>query len=160
LRLARLIVDHGGSPARAAERYDVSWRTATKWAERYRAEDQAGMADRSSRPRRQPHRTPTPVVRKIVHLRRKRRWGPVAIADELGLAASTVHVVLVHCRLNRLSHLDRSAGETVRCYEHLAPRDMLHVDVKKLGNVPDGGGWRSLGRAQGRKNRLQVTPLA
>src|SRR6187431_433665 len=84
LRLARLIVDQGWSPARAAERYDVSWRTANKWAARYRAGGEAGMADRTSRPHHQPHRTPAPVVRKIVHLRRKRRWGPAPIADELG----------------------------------------------------------------------------
>jgi transposase-like protein len=75
LRLARLIVDSGWSPARAAERYDVSWRTAAKWADRYRVKGEAGMNDRSSRPRRQPNTTPAPVVRKILHLRRKRRWG-------------------------------------------------------------------------------------
>jgi transposase InsO family protein len=153
LRLARLIVDQGWSPARAAERYDVSWRTASKWAARYRAGGEAGMADRTSRPRHQPHRTPAPVVRKIVHLHRKRRWGPVAIADELGLAASTVHAVRVRCRLNRLSHLDRITGEAVRRYEYPPPGDMLHVDVKKLGNVPDGGGRRYLGRQAGDRNR-------
>ena len=62
LRLARLIVQGGWSPARAAERYDVSWRTATKWAARYRAEGEAGMHDRSSRPHRQPNRTPVSVA--------------------------------------------------------------------------------------------------
>ena len=153
MRLARLIVDLGWPPARAAERYDVSWRTAAKWARRYREEGPAGMHDRSSRPHTQPNRTPAPLVRKIVHLRRRRRWGPVPIGDQLGLAASTVHAVLVRCRLNRLSHLDRATGEPVRRDEHPAPGDLLHVDVKKLGNVPDGGGWRYLGRAQGKKNR-------
>ena len=92
-------------------------------------------------------------MRKIVHLRRRRRWGPVTIADELGLVASTVHAVLVRCRMNRLNHLDRITAEPIRRYEHPAPGDLLHVDVKKLGNVPDGGGWRYLGRRQGRKNR-------
>ncbi|WIM96524.1 IS481 family transposase [Actinoplanes oblitus] len=153
LRLARLIVEDGWSPARAAERYDVSWRTANKWAERYRAEGEAGMSDRSSRPHRQPNRTPAPVTRKILHLRTKRRWGPVPIADQLGLAASTVHAVLRRQRANRLSYLDRGTGEPIRRYEHDAPGDLLHVDVKKLGNVPDGGGWRYLGRQQGEKNR-------
>ena len=153
LRLARLIVDHGWPPARAAERYDVSWKTAAKWAARYRAEGLAGMADRCSRPHRQPNRTPTPVVRKIVHLRWKHRLGPVEIADRVGVASSTVHAVLVRCRLNRLSHLDRVTGEPIRRYEHARPGDLLHVDVKKLGNVPDGGGWRYVGRTQGGKNR-------
>ncbi len=137
LRLARLVVDHGWSPARAAERYDVSWRTAAKWAQRYHDEGPAGMADRSSPPRRQPSRTATPMVRKVVHLRCKQRLGPIAIADRLGMAASTVHAVLVRCRLNRLSHVDRATGEPVRHYEHQQPGDLLHVDVKKLGNVPD-----------------------
>jgi transposase InsO family protein len=153
LRLARLIVDHGWSPARAAERYDVSWKTASKWAQRYRDEGVAGMADRSSRPHRQPNRTATPLVRKIVHLRCKQRLGPVAIADRLAMASSTVHAVLIRCRLNRLSHLDRATGEPIRRYEHPHPGDLLHVDVKKLGNVPDGGGWRYVGRAQGDKHR-------
>ena len=157
LKLARLIVDHGWAVARAAERYDVSWPTAKRWADRYRQCGEAGMADRSSRPHSQPNRTPPPVVRKIVHLRWKQRLGPVAIADKTGLAASTVHAVLVRCGLNRLSHLDRVTGEPIRRYEHDAPGDLLHVDVKKLGNVPDGGGWRYLGRQQGNKNRA-ATP--
>jgi transposase len=80
LRLARLIVDHHWPPARAAERYDVSWRTAKKWADRYREEGPDGMLDRSSAPRRQPDRTSAPAVRKIVHLRSKQRLGPVEIA--------------------------------------------------------------------------------
>ena len=153
LRLARLIVELGWSPARAAERYDVSWKTADKWATRYREEGAAGMADRSSRPHRQPNRTPTPVVRKIVHLRWKQRLGPVEIADRLGMASSTVHAVLVRCRLNRLSHIDRATGEPIRRYEHAGPGDLIHMDVKKLGKVPDGGGWRYVGRGQGWRNR-------
>ena len=94
LRLARLIVDHGWPPARAAERYDVSWKTAVKWADRYRQEGPAGMVDRSSRPHHQPNRTPAPVVRKIVHPRWKQRLGPVPIATKLNMPTSTVHAVL------------------------------------------------------------------
>ncbi len=153
LRLARLIVEHGWAPARAAERYDVSWKTAKKWADRYRDEGLDGMADRASAPHRQPNRTPTPVVRKIVHLRWKQRLGPVEIGDRLGMPSSTVHAVLVRCRINRLTHVDRATGEPIRRYEHEKPGDLLHVDVKKLGRVPDGGGWRYVGRLQGEKNR-------
>ena len=101
-RIARLIVEDGWRPARAAERFGVSWRTANKWADRYRDEGPAGMVDRSLAPRRQPNRTPAPVVRKIVHLRCKQRLGPVEIADRLHMASSTVHAVLVRCQLNRL----------------------------------------------------------
>ena len=157
LRLARLIVEHDWPPARAAERYDVTWRTAKKWADRYRAEGPAGMLDRSSAPHRQPNRTPAPVVRKIVHLRWKQRLGPVEIGDRLGMPSSTVHAVLVRCRINRLSHIDRATGEPIRRYEHEKPGDLIHVDVKKLGRIPDGGGWRYVGRQQGAKNRA-ATP--
>jgi len=114
------------------------------------------MHDRSSRPHRQPNRTPAPVVRKIVHLRWKQRLGPVEIGDRLGVASSTVHAVLVRCRLNRLTHIDRATGEPIRRYEHERPGDLIHVDVKKLGKVPDGGGWRYLGRQQGKKNRAST----
>jgi len=153
LKLARLIVEGGWPPARAAERYDVSWRTAAKWAARYREEGPDGMNDRSSRPHHQPTRTPAPVVRKIVHLRWKHRLGPVQIGDRLGMPSSTVHAVLVRCRINRLTHIDRATGEPIRRYEHERPGDLIHVDVKKLGKVPDGGGWRYVGREQGKKNR-------
>jgi transposase InsO family protein len=153
LKLARLVVDHGWPVARAAERYDVSWPTAKRWADRYRQGGEAGMVDRSSRPRSQPNRTPQRLVRHIVHVRWKQRLGPVAISGRTGIAASTVHAVLVRCRLNRLSHLDRVTGEPIRRYEHPHPGAMLHVDVKKLGQVPDGGGWRYVGRQQGQKNR-------
>jgi transposase InsO family protein len=156
LRLARLVVDEQWSIPRAAERYDVSWRTAKKWAERYRSEGPAGMADRSSRPHHQPNRTPAPLVRKIVHLRWKQRLGPILIGDRLQMPASTVHAVLVRCRLNRLAHLDRATGQLVRRYEHERPGDLLHADVKKLGRVPDDGGWRFVGRQQGGRNRAHT----
>jgi transposase InsO family protein len=157
LRLARLVVDRGWPVARAAERYDVSWPTAKRWADRYRQLGPAGMGDASSRPHHSPNRTPAPVVRRIVHLRWKQRLGPVQIADQVGLAPSTVHAVLVRCRLNRLSHVDRATGEPIRRYEHPYPGAMLHGDVKKLGNIPDQGGWRYVGKQQGRRNRA-ATP--
>jgi Integrase core domain/leucine-zipper of insertion element IS481 len=158
LKVARLIVDQGWPVARAAERYDVSWPTAKRWADRYRSLGEAGMVDRSSRPRHQPNRTPARVLRTIVHLRWKQRLGPVAISGRTGVPASTVHAVLVRCRLNRLSHLDRVTGEPIRRYEHPHPGAMLHVDVKKLGQVPDGGGWRYVGRQQGNRNRAATKP--
>ena len=143
--------------ARAAQRFQVAWPTAKRWADRYREYGPAGMTDRSSRPHHSPNATPTPVVRKIVHLRWKQRLGPVAIAERVGVAPSTVHQILRRCRINRLAHVDRATGEPVRRYEHPSPGDLLHVDVKKLGNIPDQGGWRFVGRAQGKRNRA-TTP--
>jgi transposase InsO family protein len=153
LKLARAVVEDGWTISYAAAVFNVSWPTAKRWTNRYRAGGPAAMEDRSSRPYTCPRRTPRPVVRKIVHLRWKKRLGPVQIADRLGLAPSTVHAVLVRCRINRLSHVDRATGEPIRRYEHDRPGSLLHVDVKKLGNIPDGGGWRYVGRQQGKKNR-------
>lgn len=153
LRLARLIVEDGWSPTVAAKMFMVSVPTARKWAARFRAEGPGGMVDRSSRPKTCPHRTSEQVKRQIVRLRWRRRLGPVQIGGELGLAPSTVHAVLVRCRLNRLSHIDRVTGEPIRRYEHPHPGSLIHVDVTKFGNIPDGGGWRFVGKQQGDRNR-------
>ncbi len=157
LRLAQLIVDDGWTVAQAARQFNVSWPTANRWAHRYGQAGPAGMTDRSSRPRHSPRRTSAPVVRRIVHLRWKQRLGPVEIPALVGLAPSTVHQVLVRCRINRLGHLDRVSGEPIRRYEHDHPGALIHVDVKKLGNIPDGGGWRYVGRQQGTKHRNATT---
>ena len=111
LKLARLVVDELWSVSAAARRFEVSYRTAQRWAQRYAAMGEAGMQDRSSRPHRCPNRTARPVVRKIVRLRWRHRLGPVEIGARLGMPASTVHAVLTRCRLNRLSHIDRHTGE-------------------------------------------------
>lgn len=114
------------------------------------------MQDRSSRPRSCPHRTSPALTRRIVGLRWRQRLGPVQIGGRLGLAPSTVHAVLVRCRINRLSHIDRVTGEPIRRYEHPYPGSMIHVDVTKFGNIPDGGGHRFVGRQQGVSNRTRT----
>lgn len=125
LRLAVLVVDHGRPIARVAERFDVSWKTAVKCAERYRNEGFAGMLDRSSAPHRQARKTPPRLVRRIVRARLRHRRGPVQIADLPGVPASTVHAVLVRCRINRLTCLDRVTDERIRRYVHQQPGDLL-----------------------------------
>ncbi|MEW2085671.1 IS481 family transposase [Streptomyces sp. NPDC005283] len=156
LRLARCVVEDGWPLRRAAERFQVSPTTARRWAGRYRAQGEAGMADRSSRPHHSPRRTPTRTERRIIKVRVLRRWGPAGIAYLLGLNPATVHRVLTRYRLARLTQLDRATGRTIRRYEHAAPGDLVHVDIKKLGNIPDGGGHKVLGRAAGRKNRASA----
>lgn len=153
LRMAKLIVDESYTCSWAAKMFMVSPRTAAKWARRYRAEGQAGMLDRSSRPHRSPTKTSETVKRQVVQLRWRKRLGPVQIAGRLGMPASTVHAVLVRCRINRLSNIDRITGEPIRRYEHDRPGALIHVDVTKFGNVPDGGGWRYVGKQQGDRNR-------
>jgi transposase InsO family protein len=137
----------------AAKMFMVSPKTAAKWANRYRSEGPAGMADRSSRPHHSPTKTPEQLKRQIVRLRWRNRLGPVQIAGQLGVPASTVHAVLTRCRINRLSRIDRVTGEPIRRYEHDHPGSLIHVDVTKFGNIPDGGGHRFVGRQQGERNR-------
>lgn len=152
LRIARLIIDDGWPVAHAASFFHVSWPTAKRWADRYAAMGRDGVQDRPSRPHHSPNRTRPELVRKIVHLRWKKRLGPVAIGAKVGMPASTVHAVLVRVRLNRLHHVDVRTGEPIRRYEHDKPGAMIHVDVKKIGKIPDGGGHRFVGRQQGNRN--------
>ncbi|MFI1827873.1 leucine zipper domain-containing protein, partial [Streptomyces sp. NPDC020412] len=153
LRLARCVVEDGWPLRRAAERFQVSPTTAQRWAARYRDLGEAGMHDQSSRPHRSPRQTPTRTERRIIKIRLLRRWGPARIAHLLGLVPSTVHRVLTRYRLARLTHLDRATGRNIRRYERDRPGELVHVDIKKLGNIPDGGGHKTLGRQAGRKNR-------
>jgi transposase InsO family protein len=153
LRLARYVVDDGWPLRRAAERFQVSVTTAQRWAGRYRLAGEAGMADRSSRPHTSPRRTPTRTERRIIKVRLARRWGPARIAGLLRLNPATVHRVLVRYRLNRLAFTDRATGRVIRRYERATPGELVHVDIKKLGNIPDGGGHKVVGRAAGRKTR-------
>lgn len=162
LRLAVCVVDDGWPLRRAAERFQVSPTTAARWAGRYRAHGPAGMVDRSSRPRHMPGRTPRPAERKVLHLRSSRRLGPAAIAGRLGMHASTVHRILVRAGVPRLTGIDLATGlplrrQPARRYERAQPGELVHVDIKKLGRIPDGGGWRVHGRALGARHSRATT---
>jgi transposase InsO family protein len=152
LRLARCVVEDGWPLRRAAERFQVAVTTAARWAGRYRELGAAGMADRSSRPHHSPHRTPTRTERRIIKVRVVRRWGPARIGYLLGLHPSTVHRVLTRYGMAKLRWLDRPTGRVIRRIESARPGDLVHVDVKKLGKIPAGGGWRMLGRTVGNRN--------
>ena len=154
VKVARLVVEEGWPVSEVAARFQCSWPTVKRWADRYRAGQP--MTDRSSRPRSCPHRTPKAVVKRIVSLRMRLREGPVQLAARTGVAASTVHRILRAAHLNRLSYTDRATGQVVRRYEHPYPGSLVHVDVKKIGNIPDGGGWRYVGARQGARNRAST----
>ncbi|NYF97704.1 hypothetical protein BJY20_001096 [Janibacter cremeus] len=165
LRLARCVVEDGWPLRRAAERFSVSVTTARRWAERYRAQGRAGMVERSSRPATCPHRTSRHRERRVVGLRVKRRWGPARIAYHLGMPPSTVHKILTRYQCLRLSWTDPATGAPVRAqrrkvrhYEHEAPGDLVHVDIKKLGRIPDGGGHKVHGRQRGKRNSGATRP--
>ncbi|MCX2947399.1 IS481 family transposase [Lentzea sp. NEAU-D7] len=156
LRLARCVVDDEWPLRRAAERFQVSVSTAQRWATRYRAGGAVAMTDRSSRPHSSPARTCPRRERRVVKVRLERRWGPARIAYLLGLNPSTVHRILRRYRLSRLRHLDRATGQPIRRYEHPTPGDLVHVDIKKLGNIPDGGGHRVTSRQAGQRHRTRT----
>ncbi|MET7349010.1 IS481 family transposase [Streptomyces mirabilis] len=155
----RLLVERvcSGRPvAHVAAEMGVSRATAHKWVRRWRAEGEEGLADRSSRPRTTPHRTPAAVEARVCRLRQTRKLGPARLGPILDLPASTVHRILVRHGLNRLAHLDRPTGQVIRRYERDRPGELLHVDVKKLGRIPDGGGHKMLGRQAGRATRSKM----
>ena len=156
LRLAQCVVEQGWPLRRAAERFQVAVTTAARWAQRYRQQGAAGMVDRSSRPCSSPQRTPSRIERRIVNVRVVRRWGPARIAFLLGLNPSTVHRVLVRYKIARLRYLDRVTGRVIRRYERDTPGELVHVDIKKLGNIPAGGGHRVVGRQAGQRHRTRT----
>ncbi|MFI9214403.1 IS481 family transposase, partial [Streptomyces sp. NPDC053253] len=152
----RLLVERvcSGRPvAHVAAEMGISRATAHKWVRRWRAEGDAGLHDRSSRPRTTPHRTAAAVEARVCDMRQSHKLGPARIGPILGLPASTVHRILTRHRLNRLAFIDRPTGTVIRRYERERPGELIHVDVKKLGRIPDGGGHRTLGRQAGRATR-------
>ena len=136
----------GRPVAHVAAEMGVSRKTADKWWRRWLAEGEAGLEDRSSRPHRCPHQTPARIEQRIVQLRQRRKLGPARIASIVGMPASTVHRVLCRRGLNRLAWMDRPTGQVIRRIHTDRPGELVHVDVKKLGRIPPGGGWRAHGR--------------
>jgi transposase InsO family protein len=152
LRLCRRIED-GWSVATAAESMNIARQTAHKWWRRYQDEGAAGLEDRSSRPWSCPHQTPARVERRIVALRQSRKLGPARLAGIVGVPASTVHRVLVRHGVNRLAWMDRPTGRVIRRIETTRCGELIHIDVKKLARVPDGGGHKKLGRSTETRRR-------
>jgi transposase InsO family protein len=142
-------VQAGWPAAHVAEQLGISRATAYKWLRRYRAEGEAGLLDRSSRPHRSPRRLPDAVEARILAARAEWRYGPDRLGPLLGLPPSTVHRVLARRGLSRLRDADRVTAAPVR-YVACHPGALLHQDHKKLGRIPEGGGWRVLGRGNDR----------
>ncbi|QBJ94045.1 IS481 family transposase [Streptomyces seoulensis] len=155
----RLLVERvrSGRPvAHVAAEMGISRPTAHKWIRRWHSEGESGLLDRSSRPRTTPHRTAAATEAQVCRLRQERKLGPARIGPVLGLPASTVHRILLRHGLNRLAFIDRPTGQVIRRYERARPGELVHVDVKKLGRIPDGGGHKVLGRQAGRARRNSV----
>ena len=154
LLVARVIED-GRPVAHVAKELGVSRQCAHRWVSRFRAEGEAGLVDRSSRPRRCPRRTPLQVELRVVQLRREQRRGQDWIGPELGVAARTVSAILRRHGVPYLRECDPLTGEVIRAskttavrYERAYPGALGHMDVKKVGRIPPGGGWRAHGRSE------------
>ena len=144
-----------GTPqAHVAEQMGVSRATVSKRSRRWLAEGDAGLEDRSSRPRRSPKRTSKRVEERACRLRRSKRRGPRMISMHTGVPASTGHKILVRRDLNRLAWIDRPTGRVIRRYERDHPGELIHLDIKKAGKIPPGGGWRVRGRGQTKTRRV------
>lgn len=146
-RMVACVMEGGWTVEATAERFQVDAKTVRKWRDRYVLEGDAGLRDRSSRPHRSPNRTPEVLCRRVVELRRQHRWGADHIGFEVGLAASTVQNIFNREGLGRLDRGDRATNKApVLRYQRDTPGELIHVDVKKLAGIPDGGGWRIRGR--------------
>jgi transposase InsO family protein len=165
----KLIVDRhkaGWPPAHIAAAMGISRKCVRTWIARYATEGEAGLADRSSRPHTSPTRTAAEVEHRIVATRTDHRRGPDWIGAELGVPARTVSRVLARRGQPRLCQLDPMTGEVIRSskqtavrYERSRPGELVHMDVKKLGRIPDGGGWRAHGRGAGSLTRDRSTKV-
>lgn len=152
--LVQRVREEGWAVAHAAKAMGISRQCAHRWLARWDAEGEIGLRDRSSRPHRSPNRTPPEVEARVVQARRERRVGPDRLADELGVPARTISRILRRHDIPYLRECDpltgtviRASRETTTRYERDRPGELVHVDVKKIGRIPDGGGWRARGRA-------------
>ena len=149
--LVERVLEDGWTVAAACDAAGVSRPTGHKWIKRFVDEGVEGLQDRSSRPHRNPRALRVDRVRKVLNARARDKTGPHQLGPKLGLARSTVYGILRRHGVSRLADLDRPTAKPIR-YVKDRPGELVHVDVKKLGRIPAGGGWRGLGRADARRN--------
>ena len=146
LLIVQRVLELEWTVAETAKAAGVSRATAHKWVRRYREEGLPGLEDRSSRARRCPHALPARQVQRILRARTRLKRGPHMLEPVVGSPRSTIYGVLRRHQMSRLVHLDRPTGIPIR-YERDRPGELVHIDVKKLGRIPPGGGWRMRGRS-------------
>jgi transposase InsO family protein len=156
----------GWPQAHIAKAMGISRKCVKTWLDRYAAEGEAGLHDRSSRPHTIPRRTPAAVEQRIVELRQRQRRGPDWLGAELGIPARTVSRVLARHQVPHLRALDPITGAVIRSskatavrYERDRPGELAHMDVKKIGRIPDGGGWRAHGRSRREETYSRSAPI-
>jgi transposase InsO family protein len=156
----------GRPVAHVAKELGVSRQCAHRWVQRYDTDGEAGLHDRSSRPHTTPTRTPAKVERRVLAARRTLRCGPAGLAHHTGVPAATCGRILRRHHAPRLADCDPLTGQPIRAtrhshqrYERDRPGELLHVDVKKIGRIPDGGGWKAHGRPYSRTHRDKTAKI-
>jgi transposase InsO family protein len=164
--LVRRVREEGMPVAHVAAAMGISRQCAHRWVARFDAEGDAGLVDRSSRPHRSPTRTPVEVEAQVLAARGEHRRGQDWLGPELGVPARTVSRILRRHQVPRLAVCDPMTGEVIRAskttavrYERDRPGELVHMDVKKIGRIPDGGGWRAHGRGMGRSSARKKHPV-
>ncbi|WP_084469459.1 IS481 family transposase [Jiangella gansuensis] len=154
----------GWAQAHIAKAMGISRKCVKSWLDRYAAEGVAGLHDRSSRPHSSPRRTSEAIEQQVIDLRQRERRGQDWIGPELGVPARTVSRILRRHDVPYLRECDPLTGEVIRAsktttvrYERDAPGELVHMDVKKIGKIPDGGGWRAHGRENREATRNRTT---
>jgi transposase InsO family protein len=161
--LVERVLDHGRPVAHVAKELGISRQCAHRWINRFLQAGEPGLVDKSSRPHRCPRRTSPEVEQLILELRRTERRGQDWLGPELGVPARTVGAILARHRVPKLCVCDPLTGEVIRSskltarrYERDTPGDLVHVDVKKVGRIPEGGGWKAHGRGERPGHRRRV----
>lgn len=150
----------GWRQAHIAAAMGVSRKCVKTWLDRFASEGLEGLRDRSSRPHRTPTRTPDEIEDRVLELRHRERRGQDWLGPELGLPPRTVARILRRHRVPYLRQCDPMTGEVIRAsketavrYERAHPGELVHMDVKKLGRIHEGGGWRAKGREHGQTGK-------
>lgn len=165
--LVERVVGLGRPVAHVAKELGVSRQCAHRWIRRYRLEGASGLHDRPSRPRRSPTRTAVELEARVLQVRRQQRRGPDWIGAKLGIPPRTISAILRRHQVPHLADCDPLTGELIRAtrqtaqrYERSRPGELVHMDVKKLGRIPDGGGWRAdSGTPANHASRVDKTPI-
>ena len=165
----KLIVDRhraGWKQAHIAAAMGVSRKCVKTWIDRHKAEGDAGLETRSSRPHSMPTRTAPEVEQQVLAARAEHRQGPDVLGPRVGVPARTVSRILRRHGVPHLRECDPMTGEPIRSskstavrYERQRPGELVHMDVKKLGRIPDGGGWRALGREATVDHKHKKSPI-
>lgn len=164
--LVRRVRVEGMPVSHVARAMGISRQCGHRWVARFDAEGEGGLLDRSSRPHRMPSRTTGEVEALVIAARVEHRRGQDWLGPELGVPARTVSRILRRHRIPRLAVCDPMTGEVIRAskttavrYERDRPGELVHMDVKKIGRIPDGGGWRAHGREMGSSGARKRNPV-